>query len=257
MSALRRFFKWQYELSMHFDKAFLDSSYLIYGTTDFHASLIPAFITKNSLVYDIGGGKCPHIFPTLKAERNIRTIGVDIDQEELNRAPAEGYNSTICADITATQGSGDGDFVISRAVLEHVKDARAALMNMATFVKPGGRIIAFAPCRNAWFARLNLILPEKFKRKLIDFFYSESGLAPVMGFKAYYSYGTPRQIEAIAKEAGLIIVEKRLYYMSNYFAYLTPIHIIWRVYQKLMRALGTEQFCEGFAYVLEKPLAGK
>ena len=102
-----------------------------------------------------------------------------------------------------------------------------------------------------------MALPEHFKKSLIEYFYKDEGLADVMGFKAYYSYGTPRQIEAIAKEAGLVIIEKRLYYMSNYFAYFTPLHIFWRLFQKVMRAIGTEQFCEGFGYVLEKPRAGK
>jgi SAM-dependent methyltransferase len=257
MSLLKKFFKWQFDLSMTFDKAFLDERYTTYGTTDFHVNLIPNFITKDSLVYDIGGGKCPHIFPKLKKEKNIRSIGVDIDPEELARAPKGEYDETICADITKTTGKGDGDFIISRAVLEHVKDARAAILNMATFIKPGGRIIAFAPCRNAWFARLNMLLPEGFKKSLIEYFYSDAGLAEVMGFKAYYSHGTPRQIEAIAKEAGLVIVEKRLYYMSSYFAYFTPLHIFWRLYQMTMRAIGTEQFCEGFAYVFEKPASGR
>lgn len=240
---------------MAFDRAFLDNSYRIYGTTDFHADLIPRFITADSLVYDIGGGKCPHIFPALKTERRIRTTGIDIDATELAKAPAGGYDQILCADITRTKGQGDGDFVISRAVLEHVRDARAALLNMASFIKPGGRILVFAPCRNAWFARLNILLPEGLKRKMIDYFYTDSGLANVMGFKAYYNRCTPKDIEAIAAEAGLRIVEKRLYYMSNYFGFFTPLHILWRFYQMIVRSLGAEQLCEGFGYVLEKPRA--
>ncbi|MCC6598983.1 MAG: methyltransferase domain-containing protein [Alphaproteobacteria bacterium] len=256
MSILRKFFKWQYALSMKFDRAFLDKTYTIYGTTDFHVSLIPDFVPAGAVVYDIGGGKCPHIFPALKEERKIRSIGVDIDEQELARAPQGGYDQTICADITKTTGPGYGDIVISRAVLEHVKDAKAALFNMAGFLKPGGLIIAYAPCRNAWFARLNMILPEGLKKRLINYFYTDAGLAEVMGFKAYYSHGTPAGIEAIAREAGLRIVEKRLYYMSNYFAFFTPFHVFWRLYQITMRALGTEQFCEGFAYVFEKSVTG-
>ena len=255
MAFLKKFFRWQQKLSAAFDKTFLDPSYTTYGTTDFHTSLIPHYIQSNSLVYDIGGGKCPHIFPALKAERHIRTVGVDIDSRELSLAPAGGYDRILCVDITTARGESDGDFIISRSVLEHVKDTRAALTNMATFLKPGGRIIAYAPCRNAWFARLNMLLPEGLKRKLIDYFYADAGLAKVMGFKAYYNRCTPREIESIAREAGLAVVERRLYYMSNYFGFFTPLHIVWRFYQILVRLIGTRQYCEGFAYVLERPAA--
>lgn len=254
MGVLYKFFKWNFNLSMGFDRVFLNESYTTYGTSDFHKSLIPEYITENSVVYDVGGGKCPHIFPDVKAKKNISSIGVDIDADELSRAPEGGYDRTICADITDVSGDGDGDFVISRATLEHVKDARAAIMNMASFIKPGGRMIFFAPGRNAWFARLNMILPEGLKNKLINYFYDESGLANVMGFKAYYDRGTPAQIEAVLEEAGLQIVEKRLYYMSNYFAFFVPLYVFWRLYQVTVRLLGTERFCEGFAYVVERPV---
>ncbi len=252
MPLLKKFFRWNVALSRTFDSAFLNESYTTYGTADFHKSLIPTYITPRALIYDIGGGKCPHIFPALKAERALTTVGVDIDAEQLARAPDGGYDRTVCADITKTTGTGDGDFIISRATLEHVQDARSALLNMKTFLKDGGRMIFFAPCKNAWFARLNMILPEGFKNRLIRYFYTDDGLADVMGFKAYYSHGTPRQIEAILADANLTIIEKRLYYMSNYFAFFTPLHVVWRVYQVLMRTLGTESFCEGFAYVVEK-----
>lgn len=250
---LYKFFKWNYNLSMKFDSCFMDESYTTYGTTNFHTYFIPTYITDNALVYDIGGGKCPHIFPAVKAEKNIKAVGVDIDADELSKAPEGGYDDTICADITQVTGAGDGDFVISRATLEHVKDAEAALKNMASFLKPGGRLIFFAPGKNAWFARLNMILPEGLKNKLINYFYDESGLANVMGFKAYYDRCTPAEIETILADQGMHIVEKKLYYMSNYFAFFTPLYIIWRLYQKLVRALGTEKFCEGFAYVVAKP----
>jgi SAM-dependent methyltransferase len=255
MSVIKSFFKWNYKASMAFDDLFLNESYTTYGTSDFHKSLIPTYITEDAVIYDVGGGKCPHIFPDVKKEKKLTTIGVDIDAEELSRAPKGGYDRTICADITARTGDEDGDFVISRATLEHVKDARAAILNMATFIKPGGRIIAFAPCRNAWFARLNMILPEGFKNKLIHYFYDDAGLADVMGFKAYYSHGTPKEMDKIMEEAGLKIIEKRLYYMSNYFAFFFPVYMIWRFYQMIMRATGSENFCEGFAYVCERRCA--
>lgn len=251
MGLLKKFLQLNFKISMKFDALILPASMRVYGTSDIHKTMIPEYVDNNSLVYDIGGGKNPHIFPQMKQERNITTIGLDIDEEELARAPEGGYDQTICADITKTTGEQNGDFVISRATLEHVKDGKAAVENMVTFVKPGGRLILFAPCRHAFFAKLNYYLPEKFKRKLIDFLFTDMGEAHKMGFKAYYSYCTPSEMEKIFADNDLDIIERRIYWMSNYFAFFAPIHIIWRLYQLIVRALGFDDLSEGFGYVLE------
>lgn len=252
MGLLKKFLKLNFKLSMGFDKLVLPESMRIYGTSDIHKTMIPEYITANSKVYDIGGGKNPHIFSNMKRERNITSIGLDIDPDELSRAPEDGYDQKICADITKTRGKQDGDFVISRATLEHVKDGKAAVENMISFVKPGGKLILFAPCRNAAFAKLNYYLPEKFKRNLVDFLFTDMGEAHKMGFKAYYSNCTPSEMERIFAQNGLTIIDRRIYWMSNYFAFFMPVHILWRLYQLSARALGFENLCEGFGYVLER-----
>jgi len=40
-------------------------------------------------------------------------------------------------------------------LLKHVSDVQAALVNIATILKPGGRVLIFIPSRNAIFDRLN------------------------------------------------------------------------------------------------------
>lgn len=255
MTLLKKFLRLNFKLSMAFDRIFVPNPMRIYGTSDFHKTLIPAYVTSESLVYDIGGGKNPHIFPDMKRSHRIKTIGVDIDAEELALAPAGGYDRTICADITQTRGTGDGDFVISRATLEHVIDAQKAIENMATFIKPGGKMILFAPCRNAAFAKLNYYLPENWKRKLIDYLFTDMGEAHKMGFKAYYSYCTPSEMEKIFEQNNLLVLERKIYWMSNYFAFCTPVYVIWRFYQIILRALGFDNYSEGFAYVVQSQCA--
>lgn len=254
MTPLKRFLQWNFDMSMAFDRLFIPQAMRVYGTSDIHKTLIPEYITPGSKVYDIGGGKNPHIFPAMKKERRLVTVGLDIDAGELAQAPPGGYDETIHADITRTRGKGDGDFVISRATLEHVSDGKAAIENIASFMRPGGRLILFAPCRNALFARLNTWLPEGFKKRLIDFLFSDMGEAGKMGFKAYYSHCTPSEMEALFRQNGLEIVERRIYWMSNYFAFLTPVYVMWRCYQLIARGCGMDNLCEGFGYVLE---AGK
>ena len=253
MGLVSGFIKFNQRLSLAFDKL-LPRSMTVFGTTDFHASLLPKYIEPDWMVYDIGGGKRPFITKDWKSRDNITQIGIDIDESELKKAPDGDYDHIMVEDITSYRGKGDGDAVVSRSTLEHVKHTKPALKGMASTLKPGGIIIAFAPCRNALFAKLNLIIPEKPKHKLLAAIYGEQ--AKVMGFKAYYDDCSPSRMEKNIKDLGLEIVERRIYWMSNYFMVFAPFHILWRIYQLIMRKAGMDDLCEGFAYVLRKPEKG-
>ncbi|HPF78816.1 MAG TPA: class I SAM-dependent methyltransferase [Alphaproteobacteria bacterium] len=250
---LKKFLQWQYNLSMAFDKAFIDKKYRVYGTSDFIVSVMPEFLTQDARVIEVGGGKSPRITAELKKQRGLKITGLDIDESELKLAPPDIYDQVLVADITREKGNGDYDGIVCRSLLEHVENTEKAIANMSSFLKPGGRLLAFAPCRNAAFARLNLVMPEKIKRKLIDYLYNNEGKqAELMGFRAYYDRCTPSQIQANAEKAGFKVIEKRLYYMSNYFAFFTPVYILWRFYQFLIIKAGWEDFCEGFSFVFER-----
>jgi SAM-dependent methyltransferase len=253
MGILKSFLNANFKASMAFDRLMgLDESWTTYGTADFHKRLIPAHLTNSLHVYDIGGGKSPHIFADVKAAYNLTVTGVDIEGSLLARAPAGIYDHTLVADITRQGGAGDADLVISRAVLEHVTDTESAIRNISSFLKPGGKAILFAPCRNALFARLNLLLPEGLKVRLINYLYSDMGLADVMGFKAYYDRCTPDIFDRYMRENNLTIIERRTYWMSNYLAFCLPLHVLWRGYQGILRAFYCENACEGFSYVVVK-----
>ncbi|MGE4312813.1 MAG: trans-aconitate 2-methyltransferase [Pseudobdellovibrionaceae bacterium] len=250
MGILTTFINWNRKASLAFDKL-LPQSMRVYGTTDFHARLLPAYLKDHMHVADIGGGKRPFIFPDMKAEKHITLTGIDIDAEELERAPEGNYDETIVADITTWRGTGRHDMVISRSTLEHVSDGPKALEGMASALKRGGILIAFAPCRNALFARFNLLMPEGPKNKLLKMLYGKQ--AEVMGFKAYYSHCTPSEMRKVAEDLGLEILQARTYWMSNYFMIFVPAHIVWRIYQLVVRTLGWQNLGEGFSLVMKKP----
>ena len=221
----------------------------VYGTTDFHTRLLPTYLPQGGLVYDIGGGKRPHVFLPLKQTKDLEVIGIDIDADELALAPPGHYDKTYVADITQSHGAEDGDAVVCRSVLEHVTDVDLALQNMGTFLKSGGIMILYAPCRNAIFAQLNLFLSEDTKKKLLRFLYGKQ--ADVMGFKAYYDNCTLSDLKSLARLNGYEVVESRAYWMSNYFSYFVPLHILWRLYQLVARRI-SDDLAEGQALVLRK-----
>jgi hypothetical protein len=72
------------------------------------------------------------------------------------------------------------------------------------------------------------------------------------GFRAYYDHCTPRQIEALAHENGLVIEDRRLYWTSSYFQIFTPAFVLWRISQLFAYAALRDNAAEMFSYVFRK-----
>src|SRR5947209_6703996 len=95
---------------------------------------------------EIGGGRGPQFTPTEAEKLGLALTVNDIDARELSLAP-EGF-ATACFNIAAEVDAGlNGkfDFVFSRMVFEHVKDAPRAWANVAALLAPGGVALAFHP----------------------------------------------------------------------------------------------------------------
>lgn len=250
MGLLRKFFNLNINLSNSFDRYFLPSIYSVDGNQDFIHQVVPAHLQSRLKIYDIGGGKQPFIGMSLKSSLNLVVVGVDISQSELDRAPVGAYDSIICADIADIHGNADGDIVICQAVLEHVRDTEAAFRSIASFLKPGGKALIFVPSRNAVFARLNLVLPEGIKKKLLFSIYPQASTA--QGFPSYYQKCTPKDFIVMANNNGLSDLESRFYFSSSYFSFMFPIHLIWRFWIILFKTALGHQAAETFSMILVK-----
>jgi SAM-dependent methyltransferase len=248
----RRFFNLQTNLTRRFD-ALLPDWFSSDGNLDFLDEVVPANLSRGMSVYDVGGGKNPTVGPDVKGTLELRVTGLDIDAEELARAPRALYDRTISADISRYAGEGDADLLICQALLEHVGDTEGAIRAISTILKPGGAALVFVPCRNAVYARINLLLPEALKRRILF------GLFPEMsrdhGFPARYDRCTPTRIEHMAQRHGLACEARRTFGNSDYFRFLLPLHVAWRLWQALFRAVAGDEAAETFTLVLRKAAA--
>lgn len=251
-SLLRRFIALNQRLSWGIDRLLLPKSARIDGNKDFKASIVPALLRSGLTVYDLGGGSNPYLDDKTKGDLGLWVVGLDISEVELLAAPAGSYESLIEADLCSFRGKGDADLVICQATLEHVPDTAGAMRAIAETLAPGGYACIFVPSRNAAFARLNLILPESVKRRLLFALFPQKALGHD-GFKAYYDRCTPAELERLACDNGLELVERRLYWVSSYFAILTPIFLIWRMWQGLFWLVAGPQAAETFVLVLRRP----
>lgn len=246
---IRRFINWNIRLSRGFDQL-LPADYKIDGNSDFKNSFAPGWLKPNLRVVDIGGGKNPFITVDQKAVLGIHVTGVDISALELEKAPTGAYDITICGDISKATGTGDADLCICQAVLEHVQDVEAAFIAIASFLKPGGVALIFVPSRNAVFARLNLILPERFKRYLLFTIYPQTQRD--QGFPSYYNRCSPSGFRSMATSASFEIQESKYYYVSSYFRFFAPLYVLWRAWILLFRRVAGEQAAETFCMALKK-----
>ena len=250
MRAIRKWIDLNIQFSMRFDKIFLPTSFNVDGNHDFSTNMAPGYLRKGMKVYDVGGGKSPFISRDEKMALDLCVVGIDISQQELELAPLGSYDEVICADIASTTGSEDGDLVICQAVLEHVRDVDGAFKSIASLLRPGGTALIFVPSRNAVFARLNLILPQYLKEKILFGIFPST--RTTQGFPSFYNKCTPNEFRVLVMSNGLRDVEVRHYFISTYFTFFFPLHLVWRVWILLFRGLLGGQAAETFSMALVK-----
>jgi len=237
-------------LSICFDHL-LPAKFCTDGYRDFALSVIPRYLRDNSVIYDIGGGKNPYMTADLKAKfENCYVIGLDMNKNELLSAPAGIYNKIIVSDISYYEGNKDGDEVICLALLEHVKNVEAGLRGIASCLKRQGYMFMFVPSKNALYARINVMLPERMKRMILFALFSHK--RELHGFPAYYDRCTPHDIKRIVPSLGFEVVEEKYYYISSYFSFFFPLYFLWRIYLLVFYWIAKEQAAETFGMVLRK-----
>lgn len=222
-----------------------------WGYREFLLEILPGSLQPGITILDIGGGKKPAIDAASKKRLALRIFGLDIDANELDKAPEHVYDRKIAADICTANLDVEADLVIALAVLEHVVDSRAAVRSIAKMLKPGGRALIFVPGRNSIYARLNLMLPQTLKRFLLRTIFP--GSLKQQGFYSYYDKCTPKALKNAASECNLLIEEEQIYYQCDYFSFFLPLQALYRgLTLLLIRVLGTEA-AETFTLVLSKP----
>jgi 2-polyprenyl-6-hydroxyphenyl methylase/3-demethylubiquinone-9 3-methyltransferase len=245
----RLFIASQFWLSRSFDR-FLPNHFRIDGSKSFIEEVAWSHIRPGMSVYDIGGGKHPLVNRAKKAQLGLRVTGLDVDAGELAQAPAGCYDDVCCGDIAEYRGSGTADLVICQATLEHVRDNAKAVAAIASVVRPGGKVAIFAPSRHAAYARLNLLLPERVTRKMLDFVVpSNKGNH---GFRAYYDKCSIRELCELGRQNGLEVVSIHPYYLSGYFGIFFPAYVTWRLWLLLNYALDRDRAAETFTIIFRK-----
>tara|TARA_B100000035_G_scaffold61777_1_gene49845 strand:- start:4571 stop:4864 length:294 start_codon:yes stop_codon:yes gene_type:complete len=92
-------------------------------------------------------------------------------------------------------------WLFARPWLKHVQDTRKAIIALSSIINKKGMILIFVPSRSAIFARLNLIVSESLKKKILFSIFPQTTYD--QGFKAYYDRCNPKTMTKIVKGCGL------------------------------------------------------
>lgn len=172
---------------------------------------------------EIGGGRDPGFLPDDPKTRGLSLTVNDIDQGELDHAPAG--IPKACFDIAGdlrepAARPGSYDMMFSRMVFEHITDVERAWTNIHTLLKPGGVALAFNPTLWAPVFTLNHMIPASWSRRIVQVLFpnrADGGGDPV--FPAHYDwcFSSQAKIAPMLKRAGFRDIHIQPFWGHGYF----------------------------------------
>jgi SAM-dependent methyltransferase len=221
------------------------------GLDDFRRRVLAGLLAPGLRVLDVGGGKLPAFAEPVKREWGLHVVGLDVSRHELEQAAPGAYDERVVGDVATVRFRPTFDLIVSRFVLEHVRNTPAALANMAAALRPGGVMAHLLPSSRAGYAIVNRLIGNRLARGLLHALYP--ACRPFSGFEAYYDHCTPGEMSGLCHDEQLKIVELTPYYRSDYFRFCLPIHTLEVGRQLLCMKLGIRDLAESFALVARKP----
>lgn len=165
-------------------------------------------------ILDVGGGSNPLLTVEYVLENHLDYTVLDVSADELAKAPKR--YKTIVEDIgiRGLRLPMSYDFVFSRFVAEHVKNARQFHENIYAALRPGGMAIHFFPTIYALPFLLNMLLPERLGVFFLPGYRRRHGKFP-----AYYKWCSGPTEKAIRRLEfiGYDVIEYCGYFGHGYY----------------------------------------
>jgi SAM-dependent methyltransferase len=194
-------------------------------------------LPDGATVLDVGGGRRCVYHHALRPELTL--VSVDVSAEELTLNPHA--TRTVVADVSRDLPleTGSVDLAVSRAVLEHVPDVRAAVRNLARVLVAGGETLHFLPGRYSLFGIAARLLPFGPLVRLLH--RVRPSTIGQVEFDVHYDQGTPARMRRAFIDAGFHDVTVEVTWAQpGYFEAVYPLFLLYSVYEMVVRRLGIE-----------------
>lgn len=208
----------------------------------FYEMKILAELNADATLLDAGCGRTAPILIKF-ADKCKRLIGVDLEKAEA----IEGVEY-IQGDISSIKFPDSSvDLVISRAVLEHVKDPLSVFKEINRVLKPGGKFIFLVPNLYDYVSLISLIIPNKYHKTIVS---KMEGRNIDDVFPAYYKANTYPAIKILCEQTNFTI--KDFQYLGQYpsmFMFNAFLFLIATGYEKLISKFHIFRFLRGWLLV--------
>lgn len=193
---------------------------------------VQASLHPNIRILDVGSGRSPTVTPEGRPP-GCRYVGLDVSRAELEMAPPGSYDELVVSDVTERVPvlAESFDLILSFQVLEHVSPLMAAVENLRTYLRPGGRLLAHLSGTFSAFGLLNRVIPQRTSVWLVHRLLKRPA-AEV--FPAHYDQCWSSALERVFAPWSAVEVVPR-WLGAPYFAFFRPLHALYVGYEEWAR----------------------
>lgn len=194
-------------------------------------------------VMEVGGTNRP----LMKRSKEIRYDGMDIEYKE----QCEHIYDNFIVQSIEEPIRNKYDLIISKALLEHVKDNDASVMQMYKALRPGGYTIHYLPSRYHPYSLAVRLVGPKWQIRLIKILRPLA--VDITGYPVFFNKCSPKEMRKLFKHKGFKHVITTTFFRANgYFRFFLPFYIAVTLWENICKKLQWEQLCSGFIIIARK-----
>jgi SAM-dependent methyltransferase len=181
-------------------------------------------------ILDVGAGSLP-VVPVEDRPPGVEYVGLDVEEDELLKAPPGSYDDHRVADITVLQPDlVEGfDLVLSWLTMEHVEDVPLALHNLGRYQRPGGRFLGYLAGSRSIGSVLNRVIPHSVEKLLM---HRLLGREPETVFRAHYDHCTYDELTTVAETAWAHAEVQPIFTAGWYFSFSPALRAAYLLYEE-------------------------
>jgi SAM-dependent methyltransferase len=206
---------------------------------------IGEMLKPESTLMDAGCGYTAPILQNFKGKAN-RLVGVDLVDFRENEKTA-GID-LIKSDLSGIDLASESiDLIISRSVLEHIKDIEPVYREMHRLLKPNGHFFFMVPNLHDYVSLISWMVPNDLHSWIVA---KAEGRDPKDTFPAFYKSNTHSAVSKLARKTGFELVS--IDYLGQYPSMLkfnAGVFALGTAYEKLISGVDALKYLRGWIMV--------